>query len=146
LEAIELTLSVSSRHTPVVGADLARDARDLGGEDAELLDHRVDDRRQAQELSLQWPAVDIEPHGLQQIAARHRGDRIGDRVGRPQQVLDQGVDRVLHLAPGAIRQSELDALAGLALAADDLADIFELLRHPLVGGDDLIEGIGDLAA
>jgi hypothetical protein len=26
-----------------------------------------------------------------------------------------------------------------------LANIFELLRHPLVGGDDLVKGIGDLA-
>ena len=35
-----------------VGADLARDARHLGGEDAELLDHRVDDGGRAQELAL----------------------------------------------------------------------------------------------
>ena len=42
-------------------------------------------------------------------------------------------------------QAELHALAGLALAADDLADALELLRHALVGGDDLVEGVGDLA-
>ncbi len=41
--------------------------------------------------------------------------------------------------------AELDALAGLALAADDLADALELLGHALVGGDDLVEGVGDLA-
>ena len=35
--------------------------------------------------------------------------------------------------------------AGLAFAADDLADLLELLRHPLIGGDDLVERIGDLA-
>ena len=40
----------------------------------------------------------------------------------------------------------MHALAGLALAADDLADALELLRHALVGGDDLVEGVGDLAA
>ena len=85
------------------------------------------------------------PHGLQQVALRHRGDRAGHRRGRPQQIVDQRVDRALHLAPGAVRQAELDALAGLAFAADDLADMFELLRHPLVGGDDLVEGVGDLA-
>ncbi len=44
-----------------------------------------------------------------------------------------------------MREAELDALAGLAFAADDLADMFELLRHPLVGGDDLVERVGDLA-
>ena len=37
------------------------------------------------------------------------------------------------------------ARARLAFAADDLADPLELLRHPLVGGDDLVEGVGDLA-
>ncbi len=40
---------------------------------------------------------------------------------------------------------ELDALPGLAFAADDLADALQLLRHALVGGDDLVEGVGDLA-
>ena len=44
-----------------------------------------------------------------------------------------------------MRQAELDALLGLALAADALADALELLRHALVGGDDLVEGVGDLA-
>ena len=90
-------------------------------------------------------AVDVEPHGLQQIALRHRGDRAGHFGGRPQQIVDQRIDRCLHLAPGAARQAEPDALAGLALAADDLADALELLRHALVGGDDLVEGVGDLA-
>ena len=33
----------------------------------------------------------------------------------------------------------------LPFAADHLADAFELLRHALVGGDDLVEGVGDLA-
>jgi hypothetical protein len=37
------------------------------------------------------------------------------------------------------------ALAGLALAADDLAHPFELLGHALVGGHDLVERVGDLA-
>ena len=36
-------------------------------------------------------------------------------------------------------------MAGFAFAADDLADALELLRHALVGGDDIVEGIRDLA-
>src|ERR1700693_5179999 len=44
-----------------------------------------------------------------------------------------------------MRQRKLDALTGLAFAADDLADMFQLLRHPLVGGDNLVKGVGDLA-
>ena len=43
-----------------VGADFARDARHFRGEDAELLDHRVDDGGGAQEFALQRPAVDLE--------------------------------------------------------------------------------------
>ena len=52
----------------------------------------------------------------------------------------------LSISPQAPCDSrELDALAGLALAPDDLADMLELLRHALVGRDDLVEGVGDLA-
>src|SRR5215469_2468685 len=40
---------------------------------------------------------------------------------------------------------EADALARLALLAHDLAHLLELLCHALVGGDDLVEAIGDLA-
>ena len=127
------------------GADLARHARDFRGEDAELLDHRVDDRGRAQELALQWAPVDIEPHGLQQVALGHRRDRPGDFRRRPEQVVDQGVDGILHLAPGAARASEVDALARPALAADDLADMLELLRYARIGRHDLVECIGDLA-
>ncbi len=127
------------------GADLAGDARHLGGEHVELLDHRVDDGRGLQELALERPPVDVERDRLQEIALGDGGDRARHRHGRPQQVVDQGVDGILHLAPGAIRQAELDALPRLALAPDLLADAFELLRDPLIGGGDLVEGVGDLA-
>ena len=152
-----MTLSVRSFQTPrhlahlrlaaelAVGADLARHARHFRGEHAELLDHRVDDVGRAQELALQRTAVDVEPHGLQQIALRHRGDRARHLGGRPQQIVDQRVDRAFHLAPGAAADAEAHALAGLAFPADDLADALELLGHALVGGDDLVEGVGDLA-
>ena len=94
------------------GADLARDARHLGGEHAELLDHRVDDGGRAQELALQRAAVDVESHGLQQVALRDRGDRAGHLGGRPQQVVDQRVDRAFHLAPGAARRGRTGRAAG----------------------------------
>ncbi|MEY9616069.1 hypothetical protein ABIF21_008943 [Bradyrhizobium elkanii] len=91
------------------------------------------------------PALDVELHGLQQVALRHRGDRAGDFAGRPQQIVDQRVDRTLHIGPGAAGEAEIDALAGLSLAADDLADARQLLRHALVGGCDFVEGVRDLA-
>src|SRR5262245_11763316 len=42
-------------------------------------------------------------------------------------------------------EGELHPLARLSFAAHDLADPLELLRHALVGGDDFIERVGDLA-
>jgi hypothetical protein len=85
-----------------VGADLARHPGDLGREDPELLDHGVDDGGRAEELAFERAAVDVEPHGLGQMALRHRGDRAGHLGGGPQQVVDQGVDRGLHLEVSAI--------------------------------------------
>ena len=127
------------------GADLAGDARHFGGEHVELLDHRVDDLGGAQEFALERPAVDVELHGLQQVALRHRGDGARHLGGRPQQIVDQRIDASLHLAPGAIGQSEADALPGTAVAAHHLADPFQLLGHALVGGDDFVKRVGDLA-
>jgi hypothetical protein len=63
LVAIALTESVRSFHVPgdaghdglaaeaPVGADLARDARHLGGERAQLVDHRVDGLLELQDLA-----------------------------------------------------------------------------------------------
>ena len=75
----------------------------------------------------------------------HRSDGARHFRRRPEQVVDQRIDRGFHLAPGALRQAEAHALAGLAFAAHHLPNALELTRHALVGGDDLIEGIGDLA-
>jgi len=152
-----LTLSVKSFQTPrhlgnlglaaelALGADLAGDARHLRGEHAQLLDHRVDDVGGLQELAAQRPAVDIEFHGLQQVALGDGGDRAGHFTGRPQQVVDQRVDRAFHVGPGAAGESEPHALPGLAFAADDLSHALELLRHPLVRGHNFVKSVGDLA-
>ena len=98
-----------------------------------------------QEFAAQRPALDIELNGLQQIALRHGGDRAGDLAGRPQEVVDQRVDRAFHIGPRAAGEAEIDALASLPLAADDLPDARQLLSHALVGGRDLVEGVRDLA-
>ena len=128
-----------------VGAHLARDARHLGREHRELLDHGVDDGGGAEELTLQRSPVHVETHRLQKVALGDGTDGARDLRRRPQKVVDQLVDRRLHAAPGTSGGADADALLGLALAADDLPDPIELLRHPIVGGDDIVEGIGDLA-
>ena len=93
----------------------------------------------------QRASFDVELDGLQQVALRHGGDGAGHFARRPQQIVDQGVDGAFHVGPGAAGKPETDALAGLPFAADHLADAFQLLRHPLVGGGDLVEGVRDLA-
>ena len=127
------------------GADLARHARHFRGEHVELLDHAVDDLRRAQEFALQRSAVDVELHGLQEIALRHGGDGARHLGGRPQQIVDERVDRRFHLAPGALGEAETHTLASLALTAHDLTDTFKLLGDALVGRHDFVEGVGNLA-
>jgi len=59
----------------------ARDARHLGGEHAELLDHRIDDVGRLQELAANG-AVDIQFDGLQQVSLGNRGNgSVTSRVG-----------------------------------------------------------------
>ena len=113
-------------------------------EHAELLDHGIDDRRRAEELALKRSAVDIERDGFEEIALRSRGDGTGHLSGRPDQIVDQGIDRVFHLAPGAVGPAKFYALFGLSFTANDLADALQLPCHALVGGDDFIESIGNL--
>ena len=89
-----------------VGADFASYARHFGGKNAELLNHGVNDVRGAQELAFERPSIHVEAHGLGQVSLRDRSDRAGNFSGRPQQVLDQRVDRDFHLAPCAARLRE----------------------------------------
>ena len=125
------------------GADLARDARHFRGERAELVHHLVDGLRRAQELALQRLAVDLERHRLRQVALRDRADHARGFAGRMHEVVDQLVDRVDRVAPEAGDVAERAALAELSLLADDVRQALELVRHPLVALDDLVERVGD---
>ncbi len=82
-----------------LGADLAGDARHLRSKHAELLDHSVDDIGRLQKFTAQRAAIDIELHGLQQIALCHSGDGARHLARRPQQIVDQCVDRSFHIGP-----------------------------------------------
>ena len=50
-----------------------------------------------------------------------------------------------NLAPGTVREAEFHAMTGLALATDELADALDLLGHALIGCNDIVESIRDLA-
>ena len=44
-----------------------------------------------------------------------------------------------------MRESERHALVRKAFFTNNLTDALELVRHALVGNDDVVDGIGDLA-
>ena len=123
-----------------LGADLARDARHLGDEAVELVDHAVD-----RVLELEHLALDVGRDLLAQVAVGDRADHALHLVARSDEVLDQAVDRLDAVAPDLVGPLERDALGELALLADDAADPLELGAERLVGADDLVEPVGDLA-
>jgi len=125
------------------GADLARDARDLGRERAELVDHLVDGLRRTQELALQGLAVDFHCHRLREIALRDGADHPRRFARRMDEVVDQLVDGIDRRRPEAGDVAQAPALAELALLADDRRQALELLRHALVALDDIVEDIGN---
>ncbi len=125
--------------------DFFRDARDLGGERVELIDHRVDGRADAEKLAAHRAPVDLEDHLLRQVAARDGGDDARDLVGRRDEVGDQLVDRAHAVRPLALRRADRSALVHLAFLADDLADANELARHVLVHADDVVQQLAGAA-
>src|SRR6202035_4501671 len=70
-----------------VGADLARDARDLAGERVELVDHRVDGA-----LELEHLALDVDGDLLGEIALGDGGGDLGDVADLRGQVAGHRVD------------------------------------------------------
>src|SRR2546425_1225970 len=75
-----------------------------------------------------------------------RRDGAGDLGRWPDQVLHEGVDRSLHLAPRLARAAESYALSSLALFPDGSAEPSKLVSDPRVAGYDVVECVGDLAA
>ena len=62
-----------------------------------------------------------------------------------EQVVDQPVDGRFHRAPSAGSALALHALAREAALADRIAHALELGREPFFRGDDVVEGVRDLA-
>ena len=122
------------------GADLARNARQLGDESVELVDHRVD-----RVLQLEHLAAHIGGDLLAQVAVGNRADHPLHLAGGPHEVVDEAVDRIDAAGPALGQPSEHDALGEPSLLADDLADSGELDAERLVGDDDVVQAVGDLA-
>ena len=134
LPASRFTLSVRSFQVPDTPLTSAcppslpsvptslRDAGDLGGEGAQLIDHRVDGVLQLEDL-----ALGVDGDLLREVAVGDRGGDRGDVAHLGGQVAGQQVDVVGEVLPGAGDARHLGLAAQLAFDAD-------LARH----GDHLL--------
>src|SRR5207249_4839810 len=104
-----------------LGADLAGDARDLGRERPELVDHAVDGVLEVEDL-----AADVDGDLARQVAG---GDRVGDVGDVPHlggEVAGHEVDGVGQVLPGAGHAADVGLAAVLALGADLARDARDL--------------------
>src|SRR5206468_686432 len=107
------TLHVRLAAKLAVGADLARDARDLFGERVQLVDHRVDGLLQLQDLS-----PDVHRDLLGQVALLDcRGD-LGDVADLAGQVAGHDVHVVGEVFPDAGRALDVGLAPKPALGTD----------------------------
>ncbi len=119
-----------------LGADLAGDAGDLGGEGPQLLDHGVDRAGGPEELALERPAVQLELHRLEEIAFRDRPDdarHARQVLGVALIELDDAVELSRDLAHRTVRgQGHADGEIALSQLTQDGEDELGVL-----GGDAL---------
>ena len=143
-----LTLSVRSFQVPAtpgtvglsaepsVGADLAGDARDFGGERVELVDHRVD-----RVLQLENLAAGIDGDLAREVAAGDRRGDLGDVADLRRQVCREQVDVVGEVLPGAADAGHDRLSAELALGADLARDARDFGREGSQLLDHRVEGV-----
>ena len=123
-----------------VGADLARDARDLVGERGELVDHRVHGRADAAELALHGLPLDRQLHLLGEVAVGDCVDHARDLGRGADEVVDQRVERRCRVGPVPGGGRGVRALGQAALAADGAADAGDFLAERLAAVGELVEG------
>src|SRR5207253_1846888 len=117
-------LDVRLAAEPALGADLARDARDLRRERAELVDHRENG-------SLAWRhiAADLDGDLAREVAVRDRSRDGGDVPHLRRQRRGEAVDRVGQVLPDAGDALDLRLAAEPALVADLARDTRDLVRE-----------------
>src|SRR5207248_5243918 len=96
-----------------LGADLARDARDLGGEGAQLVDHAVDGVLEVEDL-----AADVDADLAREVAVGDGLGDVGDVADLGGQVTGHGVDGLREVLPGAGPVLHVGLAAELAFGAD----------------------------
>ena len=91
---------------------------------------------------MQRPTVDLQRHGLGQVALRHRADHARRLAGGVHQVVDQRVDESIELLQKPLT-SPSDARCFTSFLADHAAQPRQLLGHAGVELDHVVEGFGD---
>src|SRR5207253_1351087 len=104
-----------------LGADLAGDTADLGGEAVELIDHRVD-----RVLELEDLALDVDGDLAAEMVGSAWGSDVGDVADLVGEVTRHRVDVVGEVLPGAGDAGDLGLAAELALGADLASDARDL--------------------
>jgi hypothetical protein len=123
----------------------AGDTCNFRGKDSQLLNHRVYDVRGPKELALQRSTLDVERHGLPQIALGHGADRARHFRGGPHQVFDEGIELRNFASPGSHRAGHTHPLFELAFLAHGLADALVLSHPAVVQCSDIVKRLGDPA-
>ena len=139
--ALDLSLAAEL----ALGADLARHARHLAREHAELIDHRVDGLAGAEELPSQRVALNFEEDFLREVALGHGADDAGNFVRSREELSDEGVDVLNLLGPGTLNTAEVHKVFDLAILVDELGDALNFAGEFLFSRDTLVERFGDLA-
>src|SRR5205085_1904343 len=126
-----------------LGADFLRDARHLGGEGAQLVDHRVDGLLHLEDL-----ALDLDGDLAREVAVGNRGRDVGDVTYLGGEVRGEAVHRLGQVLPRAADAGDLRLAAELAFLADLACDAGDLVgeRRELV--DHRVDGVlqlGDFA-
>src|SRR5207249_1398909 len=133
------TLHVRLAAKLAVGADLARDARDLFGERVQLVDHRVDGLLQLQDLS---PGVSRVL--LRQVALLVCVGDLGLHAALPRQVGGHGVDVVGQVLPDPGNALDVGLAAQLSFRADLAGDTRHLAREGVELVDHRVDGLLEL--
>jgi hypothetical protein len=107
-----------------LGADLARDTRDLGCERPELVHHRVDGVLELEDLALH-----VDSDLLRQVAGGHGRRDLGDVSHLRRQVTGHEVHGLGQIFPRARHAADSGLAAELAFGADLARDARHLRRE-----------------
>src|SRR5207245_2895383 len=122
-----------------LGADLAGDACDFGGERAELVDHRVDGVLELEDL-----ALDVDGDLSGEVAVGDGGGDLGDVADLGRQVAGHRVGAVVAVLPGAGHVADVGLALEVALPVDLAGDACDFGGERAELVDHRVDGVLEL--